>query len=135
MKLRSFGGGISLLFTFLLIAFVSACADSKAKQSVQRVVPVKIGDVTQQNVPIQINAIGNVEAYNTVSVKALVGGEVIDVYFKEGQDVRQGDLLFRIDPRPYDAALKQAEAQLARDEAQAKNAEAQAKRYEILVQN
>lgn len=134
MKLRSYGGGISLLFTFLLIAFASACADSKAKQSVQRVVPVKIGDVTQQNIPVQINAIGNVEAYNTVSVKALVGGEIIEVNFREGQDVHQGDLLFQIDPRPYEAALKQAEAALARDIAQAKNAEEQAKRYEILVQ-
>jgi multidrug efflux system membrane fusion protein len=134
MKLRYYGGSISLLFTFLLIAFVSACSDSKAKQSAQRVVPVKIGDVTQQNVPIQINAIGNVEAYNTVSVKALVGGEIIEVNFREGQDVHQGDLLFQIDPRPYEAALKQAEAALARDIAQAKNAEEQAKRYEILVQ-
>jgi multidrug efflux system membrane fusion protein len=134
MKLRSFGGSISLLFAFLVIAFVSACSDSKAKQSAQRVVPVKMGDVIQQNVPLQINAIGNVEAYNTVSVKALVGGEIIDVHFREGQDVRQGDLLFQIDPRPYEAALKQAEGALARDIAQAKNAEEQAKRYEILVQ-
>jgi multidrug efflux system membrane fusion protein len=134
MKLRSFGGSISLLFMFLVIAFVSACADSKAKQSAQRVVPVKMGDVIQQNVPLQLNAIGNVEAYNTVSVKALVGGEIVDVHFREGQDVRQGDLLFQIDPRPYEAALKQAEGALARDIAQAKNAEEQAKRYEILVQ-
>ncbi len=134
MKPRSFGGSMSLLFTFLLIAFVGACSDSKAKQSAQRIVPVKSGDVIQQNVPVQINAIGNVEAYNTVSVKALVGGEIIDVNFKEGQDVHQGDLLFKIDPRPYEAALKQAEGTLARDIAQAKNAEEQAKRYEILVQ-
>ncbi len=134
MKLGTFGGGIKLILILPLIAFIGACSDSKAKQSIQRVVPVKIGDVMQQNVPVQINAIGNVEAYNTVSVKALVGGEVIGVHFKEGQDVKQGELLFQIDPRPYDAALKQAEAQLARDVAQAKNAEEQAKRYEILVQ-
>ena len=88
----------------------------------------------QQNIPVQINAIGNVEAYNAVSVKALVNGEIVGVQFKEGQDVQQGDVLFQIDPRPYEAALKQAEAQLARDAAQAKNAEEQARRYEILVQ-
>ncbi len=134
MKLRSFSGSITLIFTFLIISFAGACSDSKAKQSSQRVVPVKMGDVIQQNVPLQINAIGNVEAYNTVSVKALVGGEIIDVHFREGQDVHQGALLFQIDPRPYEAALKQAEGALARDIAQARNAEEQAKRYEILVQ-
>ena len=134
MKFRSFDTGMKLIVLSFLVVFIGACSDGKAKQSMQRVVPVKIGDVIQQNVPLQIDAIGNVEAYNTVSVKAMIGGEVIGVHFKEGQDVRQGDLLFQIDPRPYDAALKQAEGALARDVAQAKNAEEQAKRYEILVQ-
>jgi multidrug efflux system membrane fusion protein len=134
MKFRSFDTGMKLILMSFLVVFTGACSDGKAKQSIQRVVPVKTGDVIQQNVPLQIDAIGNVEAYNTVSVKALVGGEVIGVHFKEGQDVRQGDLLFQIDPRPYEAALKQAEGALARDVAQAKNAEEQAKRYEILVQ-
>ena len=134
MKFRSFDTGMKLILMSFLVVFTGACSDGKAKQATQRVVPVKIGDVIQQNVPLQIDAIGNVEAYNTVSVKALVDGEVIGVHFKEGQDVRQGDLLFQIDPRPYDAALKQAEGALARDVAQAKNAEEQAKRYEILVQ-
>jgi multidrug efflux system membrane fusion protein len=123
------------LFVIVLsLILISACSNGKAKQAAQRVVPVKIGDVMQQSIPVQIKAIGNVEAYNTVSVKALVGGEIIGVHFKEGQDVRQGEVLFQIDPRPYEAALRQAEAQLARDAAQAKNADEQAKRYEILVQ-
>ena len=127
--------GMTIFAISLAFAFITACGtNSKAKQGPQRVVPVKIGEVMQQDIPVQINAIGNVEAYNTVSVKALVGGEIIDVHFKEGQDVHQGDLLFQIDPRPYEAALKQAEAALARDSAQSKNAEEQAKRYEILVQ-
>jgi multidrug efflux system membrane fusion protein len=133
MKFRLLSG-IYIIVVLLLSLFSSACSDSRAKQSMQRVVPVKIGEVLQQNVPVQINAIGNVEAYNTVSVKALVGGEVTAVHFREGQDVKKGNLLFQIDPRPYDAALKQAEGALARDVAQAKNAEEQAKRYEILVQ-
>jgi multidrug efflux system membrane fusion protein len=126
--------GMTGIIIPLLTLSISACSDSKAKQQVQRSVPVKVGDVIQQNIPVQITAIGNVDAYNTVSVKAMVGGEITDVHFKEGQDVKQGDLLFQIDPRPYQAALKQAEAQLARDAAQAKNAEEQAKRYKILVQ-
>jgi multidrug efflux system membrane fusion protein len=123
-----------LLVSFLLfLMFTNACSNGKAKQSAPAA-PVKTGDVIRMDVPLQINAIGNVEAYNTVSVKAMIAGEVDDVHFKEGQDVKQGDLLFQIDPRPYAAALKQAEAQLARDVAQAKNAEEQAKRYAILVQ-
>jgi len=134
MKFRHSDRGLPLILIFPLLVFIVACSDSKAKLPPQRVVPVKTGDVMQQNVPVQINAIGNVEAYNTVSVKALIGGEVIDVHFKEGQNVKQGDLLFLIDPRPYEAALKQAVAQLARDQAQAKNAEEQARRYAILVQ-
>jgi len=126
--------GMTIFTLSLAFAFITACGtNSKAKQAPQQVVPVKAGEVTQQDVPVQLKAIGNVEAYNTVSVKALVGGEIIDVHFKEGQDVHQGDLLFQIDPRPYEAALKQAEAALARDSAQSKNAEEQAKRYEILV--
>jgi multidrug efflux system membrane fusion protein len=97
-------------------------------------VPVVTGMADQRNIPLQLKAIGNVEAYNTVTIKPLVGGEVEGVYFREGQDVKKGDLLFKIDPRPYIAALKQAEATLARDQAQAKNAEEQAKRYAVLVQ-
>ncbi len=135
MKLKPVHAGAKLIVPVALFLIISACSnDGRAKQAAKPAVPVKIGDVMQQNIPVQINAIGNVEAYNAVSVKALVNGEIIGVQFKEGQDVQQGDVLFQIDPRPYEAALKQAEAQLARDVAQAKNSEEQAKRYEILVQ-
>src|SRR5271169_3989740 len=89
MKDGSRNGHAELIIMFLLFTFLGACTDSKAKQSTQRVVPVKIGVVIQQNVPVQINAIGNVESYNTVSIKALVGGEVTDVHFKEGQEVKK----------------------------------------------
>jgi membrane fusion protein, multidrug efflux system len=135
MKRKPVHANAKLVVLFAFVLIISACSEKgRTKQATQRVVPVKIADVMEQNVPVQINSIGNVEAYNTVSVKAQVGGEIMDVHFKEGQDVRQGDVLFQIDPRPYEAALMQAEAQLARDAAQAKNAEEQAKRYEILVQ-
>jgi multidrug efflux system membrane fusion protein len=135
MKRKPVRASAILVVLFASVVIISACSnEGRSKQMAQRVVPVKIGDVVEQNVPVRINAIGNVEAYNTVSVKAQVGGEIIGVHFREGQDVRQGDVLFQIDPRPYEAALKQAEAQLARDAAQAKNAEEQARRYEILVQ-
>ncbi len=118
-----------ILSMFILIG--SAC--SKAKQGPPRAVPVVTGVAEQKNIPLQLKVIGNVEAYNAVSIRPLVGGEVEGVYFREGQDVKKGDLLFKIDPRPYAAALKQAEAALARDVAQAKNAEEQARRYAVLV--
>ena len=135
MRFKPLHACTKLIVVFTLILIISACSgNGKAKQAAQRVVPVKIGDVMQQNIPVQINAIGNVEAYNAVSIKALVGGEVEGVYFQEGQEVKKGDLLFKIDARPYAAALRQAEAALARDQAQAKNAEEQAKRYAVLVE-
>ncbi|MGC1454882.1 MAG: efflux RND transporter periplasmic adaptor subunit [Nitrospirota bacterium] len=135
MRLKPVHACTKLIIVFTLFLILSACSgNGKAKQAAQRVVPVKIGDVMQQNIPVQINAIGNVEAYNAVSIKALVGGEVEGVYFQEGQEVKKGDLLFKIDARPYAAALRQAEAALARDQAQAKNAEEQARRYAVLVE-
>ena len=87
------------------------------------------GTVVQKTVPIQLRTIGNVEAYSTVSVKSQIGGVLTRVHFREGQDVNKGDLLFTIDPRPYEAALKQAEANLAKDNAQLANARKEVQRY------
>jgi membrane fusion protein, multidrug efflux system len=103
---------------------VPACSSGKKEAPAPRPVPVIVGEVTQKNIPIQLRAIGNVQAYSTVSVKSLVEGEIIRIHFKEGQDVRKGDLLFSIDSRPSEAAVKQAEANLERDLAQVKQAEA-----------
>lgn len=97
-------------------------------------VPVSVARVAQKTIPIQLASIGNVEAYSTVSIKARVGGELVQVLFKEGQDVNKGDLLFRIDPRPYEAALAEAKARLAKDLALAKKAEEDARRYSSLIQ-
>jgi multidrug efflux system membrane fusion protein len=121
-----------LLLALLAVAASSAC--SKGKQPPPKAVPVVAERAEQKNIPLQLKTIGNVEAFNAVSIKALVGGKVEAVYFQEGQEVKKDALLFKIDPAPYEAALKQAEANLARDLAQAKNAEEQAKRYAILVQ-
>jgi multidrug efflux system membrane fusion protein len=94
-----------------------------------------VASVEQKTVPIQIQAIGAVEAYSTVSIKSNVSGELTAAYFKEGDDVRKGQLLFTIDKRPFDAALHQAEGNLGRDQAQAANARAQAERYQALFKN
>ena len=97
-------------------------------------VPVLVATAVQKAVPIQIRAVGNVEAYTTVSVKSQVTGVLMQAHFKEGQDVKKGQLLFTIDPRPFEAALKQAEANLARDTAQLRNSRDQQKRYAELVE-
>jgi multidrug efflux system membrane fusion protein len=98
------------------------------------VVPVLVATAVQKSVPLQIRAVGNVEAYTTVSVKSQVTGVLQQAHFKEGQDVKKGQLLFTVDPRPLEAALKQAEANLARDTAQLNNLREQVRRYAELVQ-
>lgn len=80
-------------------------------------VPVTVAVAAQKNVPVEIQVIGNVEAYSTISVKAQVGGELTNVYFHEGDYVKKGDRLFTIDPRPFQASLNQALATVAKDEA------------------
>ena len=96
--------------------------------------PVTVASVARQDIPVEVRAIGHVEPFTTVDVKARVGGQVTRVGFREGQNVRKGDVLFQIDPRPYQAALAQARAQLARDRALARNAEEDVKRYTALVE-
>ena len=87
----------------------------------------------QKDVPLQVRAIGWVEPYSTVSLRSQVDGQLARVHFQEGQEVKKGDLLFTVDPRPFEAALRKAEAQLAKDRAEAKNAEVEAKRREHLL--
>jgi multidrug efflux system membrane fusion protein len=97
-------------------------------------VPVLVATAMQKSVPVQIRAVGNAEPFATVSIKSQVTGVLTKAHFKEGQDVKQGQLLFTIDPRPLEAAVKQAEANLARDNAQLKNLREQVRRYAELVE-
>jgi multidrug efflux system membrane fusion protein len=101
----------------LLVVFSWACSNEKSGKPVLPPVPVTVGTVTQKTVPVQLRVIGNVQAYSTITLKSLVGGKLAQVHFTEGQDVRKGDILFTIDSRPFEAALKQAEANLERDTA------------------
>jgi multidrug efflux system membrane fusion protein len=87
--------------------------------------PVSTAVATQKDVPVEIAAVGNVEAYNTISVRSQVGGVIQDVFFHEGDLVKKGDKLFEIDPRPLQAALEEAEATLTRDRALVNQAQAQ----------
>ncbi|MBO0798892.1 MAG: biotin/lipoyl-binding protein, partial [Blastocatellia bacterium] len=141
---------LACLFIVLAPAslLLTACSKSKAeKEGRGEGVPVTTGVVLQKNVPLELRAIGTVEAFSVVAVKSQVGGELTKVHFTEGQFVKKDDVLFTIDPRPYEATLsqaeanlarsraseKQAEANLARDMAQAKNAAVQADRYTKLL--
>jgi membrane fusion protein, multidrug efflux system len=94
--------------------------------------PVVVSSVEQHDVPVQVTAIGNVEAYQTVQIRSQVNGQLQRVLFKEGDDVRKGQLLFQLDKAPFQAALEQAEGNLQRDQANAVNAQAQAGRYTAL---
>lgn len=96
------------------------------------VVPVLVDKAARATVPQELHAIGTVEAHSTVGVKAQVGGELIGVDFREGQEVAKGQLLFVIDPRPFEADLAQARANLAKTQAQAELAEADAKRWQVM---
>ncbi len=96
-------------------------------------VPVVVATAVQKSVPTQIRAVGNVEAYTTVSIKSQVTGVIYKIHFKEGDEVKKDQLLFTIDPRPFEAAVKQAEANLSRDNAQLVNSREQVKRYAELV--
>src|SRR5438045_5907756 len=82
------------------------------------VVPVSVAKATQESVPTELRVVGSVVASAIVQVKSQLGGELVKVGFNEGQNVAQGDLLFQIDPRPYEEALRQAEASVVRDRAQ-----------------
>jgi multidrug efflux system membrane fusion protein len=96
-------------------------------------IPVVVATVTQRTIPVEVRAIGNVEAYSMIGVKAMVAGQLTHVYFTEGDYVHKGQQIFEIDARPFEEAVKQAEANLAKDAANAANAEADEKRYEALL--
>jgi len=125
--------GFAALAGLLGLLGVVGCSKPQAAPAAPPVVPVTVTTVVQKTVPVQVTAIGNVEAYSTVSIKAQLSGEVVGVHFREGQDVRKGQLLFTIDKRPFEAALQEAIANLARDRARAENARIQAQRYAKLL--
>ena len=129
MRIRIAAAALVTLAAWLPLV---ACG-RKEEVTAEEVVPVLAAKVEKRAMPIELSAIGNVEALQTVAVQARVAGEIDRVAFREGQDVQPGDLLFTIDPRPYEAAVAEAQARLERDRALAKNAEESAERYADLV--
>jgi multidrug efflux system membrane fusion protein len=111
-------------------------ANSAKRPAGPAAVQVLVAAAERKPFPVRIQAIGNVEPYSSVALKARVDGQIIEVKFKEGSEVRKGDILFRIDPRPFQAALKQAEANALRDAANRDQARSQERRYqELLAKN
>lgn len=113
---------------------VAGASCNKPPAAANAAVPVQVASVTQIAAPLTVGANGVVEPLQTVAVQAQVGGTLEEVAFSEGEDVQQGQVLFKIDPRPFEAALRQTQAALARDAAQADAAQRDAERYKALVE-
>lgn len=103
------------------------------QQTAPQAVAVRAAAVVQKTVPVELTAIGTVESYASVSIKSRISGQLVQVHFKEGQDVAKDDLMFTIDPRPFKVALKEAQAKLAKDKVLAEKAEIDARRYADLA--
>src|SRR2546428_4231589 len=123
-----------LLGAAAAVAAMTLAGCAKPQPPPRRSVPVAVAVAQRGPVPYLILANGVVEPINSVAIQAQVSGVMTEVFFREGDDVSEGKVLFQIDPRPYQAALRQAEAVLARDVAQAENAQRDAERYAALVQ-
>jgi len=132
--LSLFWRGIPMLLLLLSTTCLPACRDEKPQGPPPRPpVPVKVGTAEKRTVPLQVKAVGTVEARSTVEIRSRVGGQLLAVHFREGKDVRKGVLLFTIDPAPFQIALRQAEARLAKDQAMAATAREKEQRYQVLT--
>ena len=121
-------------FALVLLAACSS-GGGAAERHAEPGVPVVAARAVQEDAPVDLREIGTVEAYSTVTVKSQIEGTLAEVHFSEGQELHHGDLLFVIDPRPFEAALHQAEANEARDRAQAENARVEVGRLGRLLKS
>jgi multidrug efflux system membrane fusion protein len=144
-KKKSSTGIFMLLFLVILggVGFYFWRNSNKNAQAATRAanfgggrgIPVEVAKAVAQDLPITLDGLGSVTAFNTVTLKSRVDGELVEVDFKEGQDVKKGDLLAVIDPRPYQVALAQAQAKLVQDQAQLGDAQRNDTRYAQLVKD
>lgn len=123
----------TILMSLLLIFCFFGCTKKK-KEQLERKYPITVGNVIQRDVPIFIEAIGNAYSLQTVEIRPQVGGIILEANVKQGQYVKKGDQLYKIDPRPYQAALEQAKGTLLKDIAALELAEITAKRYATLAE-
>ena len=145
VRKRKFGGG--MIFLLVLAACVAgvfawrathkpatASAQTGRDAAARRPVPVAVATAVTRNLPVYLDGLGTVTAFNTVTVKSRVDGQLAQVLFKEGQDVKEGQLLAVIDTRPFDVALSQAQANFSRDQSQLGDATLNAQRFQQLAQ-
>ena len=128
--------GATLILAAAVASLAGCSAGSKtstARASTQIVVPVAVATAERRDVPVYLKGLGTVTASNTVSVKSRVDGQLAQINFKEGQHVNKGELLAVIDPRPFQAALEQAQANLFRDQAQQRDAQLNYERFKSLM--
>jgi multidrug efflux system membrane fusion protein len=128
-------GGVALLVVAGLVFHSTkhGAAAAQSRSASAPTAPVTAETAASRDMPVYVRGLGTVQAYNNVSVKSRVDGTIVKVDFTEGQEVKKGDPLFEIDPRPFQAALAQAQANLARDQAQQANAQRNANRDKPLV--
>lgn len=135
-KRRAFLWVAALVVVALLVGkfLMTPRGAQEGKGRMMRAVPVLADDVRLSDVPVMLSAVGTVEALESVSVRAQASGQVVELGFQEGQPVKKGQMLYKLDPAPLEASLKQAEAALARSRAQLSQAQADAKRYQELLE-
>ncbi len=135
MKKAPFWGlGVTLAICAVLAGCSSQQTKSARASGPPPAIPVGVATVKQGDFNVYLNGLGTVQAFNTVSLKTRIDGQIMQVNFREGQEVRAGGLLILIDPRPYQVALAQAQATLQKDEAQLTNAKAQYERNKVLYE-
>jgi multidrug efflux system membrane fusion protein len=124
-----------LLFSFVVLTLFSCKGKEQEKPKGRPPAPVSVVSAVTRTVPVFIDAIGTVESLSQVSIKSMINGEITKVLFREGEDVSKGAILFTLDSRPYESAIKKAEADLARIRAQLATAKGNAERYGKLVKD
>mgnify|MGYP000893341743 CR=1 FL=1 len=121
-----------LLLSLCALALLTACGGEE--KGGKKALAVTAALAEKRTVPVSLKAVGTVEAYSSVAIKTRVGGQIAEQFVRDGQDVRQGDPLFRSDPRPFEAAVREAQAKLERDQVLLKKANEDLKRYSGLIE-
>ena len=129
---------IAAVLIFLISLALLGCGGGAAKEkaamaATSRAIPVGVSTAALQDVPVYLTGLGSVTAYNTVSVRSRVDGQLVQVNVREGQEVKKGELLAQIDPRPFQVQLEQAQGQLFRDQAQLRDAQLNYQRFKDLL--